>query len=98
MCRGNTSGQGLVRTASEALQQRLPRLDLIRLDGGFLSARVLNDLAEEWISSLTKASRKLVSIRSLIEQTQPCQWQARDEEARLRGRIPRPARITVRAG
>src|SRR3954463_3910556 len=84
LCRGNTSGQGLVRTALGALRQRLPRLDLIRLDGGFLSANVLNDLVEERVSFLTKAGRKLVSIRSLIEQAQPCQWQTYDEETRLR--------------
>src|SRR3954470_5813417 len=52
LCRGNTSGQGLVRTALEALRQRLPRLDLIRLDGGFLSAKVLNDLVEERLVDL----------------------------------------------
>ena len=84
LCRGNTSGHGLVRTALEALRQRLPRLDLIRLDGGFLSAKVLNDLVEERVSFLTKAGRKLASIRSLIEQTQPGQWQGYDEETRLR--------------
>jgi len=84
LCRGNTSGHGLVRTALEALRQRLPRLDLIRLDGGFLSAKVLNDLVEERVPFLTKAGRKLVSVRSLIDQTQPWQWQGYDEETRLR--------------
>jgi hypothetical protein len=69
--RGNASGLGLVRPALEALRQRLPRLDLIRLDGGFLSAKVLNDLVKERVSFLTKAGRKLVSIRSLIERTRP---------------------------
>jgi hypothetical protein len=82
--RGNTSGQGLVRTALEVLKQRLPRLDLLRLDGGFLSAKVLNLLIEQEIHFLTKASSKLVSIRTLIEQTRPDQWQSYDENTRLR--------------
>jgi hypothetical protein len=84
LCRGNTSGQGLVRSALEAVRQRLPRLDLIRLDGGFLTAKVLNYLVKEQISFLTKAGCKLVSIRSLVEQTQAWQWQSYDEETRLR--------------
>src|SRR3954447_23319410 len=84
LCRGNTSGHSLVRTALEALQQRLPRLDLIRLDGGFLSAKVLNDLVEGRVPFLTKAGRKLSSVGSLIEATQPWQWQGYDEETRLR--------------
>jgi hypothetical protein len=84
LCRGNTSGQGLVHSALEALRQRLPRLDLIRLDGGFLAAKVLNDLVKERISFLTKAGRKLVAIRSLVEQTRAWQWQSYDEETRLR--------------
>src|SRR5512135_3255659 len=42
LCRGNTSGQSPVSSALDALQQRLPRLDLLRLDGGFLSAKVLS--------------------------------------------------------
>jgi hypothetical protein len=84
LCRGNTSGYSLVRTALEALRQRLPRLDLIRLDGGFLSAKVLSDLVEERVPFLTKAGCKLASIRSLVEQTGPDQWQSYDEETRLR--------------
>ena len=65
--RGNTSGQGLVRTALEELRQRLPRIDLLRLDGGFLSAKVLNLLVEQKLPFLTKASSKLVSIRTLLK-------------------------------
>jgi len=84
LCRGNTSGLGLVRPALEALRQRLPRLDLIRLDGGFLSAKVLKDLVKERVPSLTKAGRKLTSIRALLERTYPEQWQPYDEETRLR--------------
>jgi hypothetical protein len=84
LCRGNTSGQALVRTALEALQQRLPRLDLIRLDGGFLSAKVLNLLVAEKIGFLIKAGTKLVSIRTLVEQTRDDQWQSYDETTRLR--------------
>ncbi len=84
LCRGNTSGHSLVRTALEALRRRLPRLDLIRLDGGFLSAKVLNDLVAERVPFLTKAGRKLSSVGSLIEATQPWQWQGYDEETRLR--------------
>lgn len=84
LCRGNTSGQSLLRSALEALRQRLPRLDLIRLDGGFLAARVLNDLVQERVSFLTKAGCKLTSIRSLLERTYPEQWQSYDEDTRLR--------------
>src|SRR4051794_15216256 len=84
LCRGNTSGHALVRTALEALQQRLPRLDLIRLDGGFLSAKVLNLLVAEEIGFLIKAGTKLVSIRRLVEQTRDDQWQSYDETTRLR--------------
>ena len=84
LCRGNTSGQRLVGPALEALRQRLPRLDLIRLDGGFLSAKVLNDLVEQRVPFLVKAGCKLASIRSLVERTRPEQWQSYDEETRLR--------------
>src|SRR3954471_10885880 len=84
LCRGNTSGQALVRTALEALQQRLPRLDLIRLDGGFLSAKVLNLLVAEKIGFLIKAGTKLVSIRTRVEPTRDDQWQSYDETTRLR--------------
>src|SRR5207253_2363043 len=52
LCRGNTSGQGLVGIALEALKQRLPRLDLLRLDGGFLSAKVLNLLVQQGVHFL----------------------------------------------
>ena len=84
LCRGNTSGQGLVRTALEALRQRLPRLDLLRLDGGFLSAKVLNLLVEQEVHFLTKAGSKLKAIRTLLGQTRPEQWQSYDEYTRLR--------------
>src|SRR4051812_15651504 len=84
LCPGNTSGQALVRTALEALRQRLPRLDLIRLDGGFLSAKVLNLVVAEKIGFLIKAGTKLVSIRTLVEQTRDDQWQSDDETTRLR--------------
>jgi hypothetical protein len=84
LCRGNTSGQGLVGSALEALKQRLPRLDLLRLDGGFLSAKVLNLLVQQQVHFLTKASSKLKSIRTLLEQTGPDQWQSYDENTRLR--------------
>src|SRR3954462_15689740 len=80
--RGNTSGQALVRTALEELRQRLPRLDLLRLDGGFLSARILNLLVEREVHFLTKAGSKLKSIRTLLEQTRPEQWQSYDENTR----------------
>src|SRR5436305_4495669 len=39
LCRGNTSGHNLVGPALEALRQRMPHLALLRLDGGFLSAK-----------------------------------------------------------
>ncbi|HMB06945.1 MAG TPA: transposase [Isosphaeraceae bacterium] len=84
LCRGNTSGQSLVSSALDALQQRLPRLDLLRLDGGFLSAKVLNLLVTRKVGFLTKASGKLKSIRTLLEQTQPDEWQSYDENTRLR--------------
>ena len=84
LCRGNTSGQSLVRTAVAALRQRLPRLDVIRLDGGFLAAKVLNDLVKERLSFLTKAGRKLTAIRTLLERTYPEHWQSYDEDTRLR--------------
>jgi hypothetical protein len=84
LCRGNTAGHSLVGTALEALRQRLPRLDLIRLDGGFLSAKVLNDLGEQRVPFLIKAGCKLASVRSLIDETQPWRWQSYDEETRLR--------------
>jgi DDE family transposase len=84
LCRGNTSGQSLVSSALDALQHRLPRLDLLRLDGGFLSAKVLNLLVTREIGILTKASGKLKSIRTLLEQTQPDEWQSYNENTRLR--------------
>jgi hypothetical protein len=84
LCRGNTSGHGLVGTALDALKDRLPRLDLLRLDGGFLSAKVLNLLVEREVHFLTKAGSKLKSIRTLLEQTRPEQWQSYDESTRLR--------------
>jgi hypothetical protein len=84
LCRGNTSGQALVRTALEALQQRLPGWELIRLDGGFLSAKVLNLLVAEKIGFLIKAGTELVSIRTLAEQTRDDQWPSYDETTQLR--------------
>jgi transposase len=84
LCRGNTSGQSLVSSALDALQHRLPRLDLLRLDGGSLSAKVLNLLVTRKIGILTKASGKLKSIRTLREQTQPDEWQSYNENTRLR--------------
>src|SRR5512144_747698 len=73
--RGNTSGQGLVGSALDALNQRLPRLDLLRLDGGFLSAKVLNLLVDRQVGYLVKAGCKLKSIRTLVERTRPEEWQ-----------------------
>src|SRR5512135_2659650 len=84
LCRGNTSGQSPVRTALEALRQRLPRLDLILVDGGFLSAKVLQDLVADGVPSLTKAGCKPASIRSLLERTYAEQWRSYDEDTRLR--------------
>lgn len=84
LCRGNTSGQSLVGSALGALRQRLPRLDLIRLDGGFLAAKVLKDLVAEGVPFLTEAGCKLASVRSLLERTYPEQWQSYDEDTRLR--------------
>ncbi len=66
------------------MRQRLPRLDLIRLDGGFLAAKVLNYLGQEGVPFLTKAGCKLASIRSLLERTYPEQWQSYDKDTRLR--------------
>ena len=87
-CRGNTSGQSLVSSARDALQQRLPRWDLLRLDGGFLSAKVLNLLVTRKVGFLTKASSKLKSIRTLLEQTPPEEWPSYDENTRLRRYSP----------
>jgi hypothetical protein len=84
LCRGNTSGQSLVGSALDALKQRLPRLDLLRLDGGFLSAKVLNLLVDRQVGYLVKAGCKLKSIRTLVEQTRPEEWQSYDETTRLR--------------
>jgi hypothetical protein len=83
LCRGCTSGQSLVRPALEALRQRMPHLAILRLDGGFLSAKVLNLLVSQHIGFLTKAGCKLVSVRSLLERTRPEQWQSYDETTRL---------------
>ena len=76
LCRGSTSGQGLVGTALEALRQRMPHLAILRLDGGFLSAKVLNLLVSQHVGFLTKAGSKLVSVRTLLEQTRAEQWQS----------------------
>ena len=84
LCRGNTSGQSLVGSALDALKQRLPRLDLLRLDGGFLSAKVLNLLVDRQVGYLVKAGCKLKSIRTLVERTRPEEWQSYDATTRLR--------------
>src|SRR5512135_1218501 len=52
---GGTSGQGVVRTALEALRQRMPHLSVLRLDGGFLAAKVLNLLVSQHVGFLIKA-------------------------------------------
>jgi hypothetical protein len=83
LCRGCTSGQSLVRPALEALRQRMPHLAILRLDGGFLSAKVLNLLVSQHIGFLTKAGTKLRSVRTLRERTRPEQWQSYDEATRL---------------
>jgi hypothetical protein len=80
---GGTSGQGVVRTALEALRRRMPHLSILRLDGGFLAAKVLNLLVSQHVGFLTKAGTKLLSIRTLLEQTQSEQWQSYDENTRL---------------
>ncbi len=80
---GGTSGQGVVRTALEALRRRMPHLSLLRLDGGFLAAKVLNLLVSQHVGFLTKAGTKLVAIRTLLERTRPEQWQSYDEDTRL---------------
>jgi hypothetical protein len=81
--RGGTSGQGVVRPALEALRRRMPHLSLLRLDGGFLSAKVLDLLVSQHIGFLTKAGTKLRSVRTLLEQTRPGHWQSYDEDTRL---------------
>jgi hypothetical protein len=80
---GGTSGQGVVKPAREALRQRMPHLSLLRLDGGFLAAKVLNLLVSQHVGFLTKAGTKLLSIRTLLERTRPEQWQSYDEDTRL---------------
>jgi hypothetical protein len=84
LCRGNTSGQSLVGSALDALKQRLPRLDVLRLDGGFLSAKILNLLVDRQVGYLVKAGCKLKSIRTLVERTRPEEWQSYDATTRLR--------------
>jgi len=81
--RGGTSGQSVVRPALEALRRRMPHLSLLRLDGGFLAAKVLDLLVSQHIGFLTKAGTKLRSVRTLLEQTRPEQWQSYDEDTRL---------------
>jgi hypothetical protein len=83
LCRGCTSGLSLVKPALEALRQRMPHLAILRLDGGFLSAKVLNLLAAQHVGFLTKAGTKLRSIRTLLERTRAERWQSYDEETRL---------------
>ncbi len=80
---GGTSGQGVVKPALEALRQRMPHLSLLRLDGGFLAAKVLKYLVSQHVGFLTKAGTKLLSIRTLLERTRPEQWQSYDEDTRL---------------
>jgi Transposase DDE domain group 1 len=80
---GGTSGQGVVRPALEALRRRMPHLSILRLDGGFLAAKVLGLLVSQHIGFLTKAGTKLRSVRTLLEQTRPEQWQSYDEVTRL---------------
>jgi DDE family transposase len=80
---GGTSGQGVVRTALEALRQRMPHLSVLRLDGGFLAAKVLNLLVSQHVGFLIKAGTKLVSVRTLLERAQSAPWQSYDEDTRL---------------
>src|SRR5512143_3702853 len=80
---GGTSGQGVVRTALEALRQRMPHLSVFRLDGGFLAAKVLNLLVSQHVGFLIKAGTKLVSVRTLLERAQSAPWQSYDEDTRL---------------
>jgi hypothetical protein len=80
---GGTSGQGVVKAALEALRRRMPRLAILRLDGGFLAAKVLELLVSQHVGFLTKAGTKLVSIRTLLERTRPGRWQSYDENTRL---------------
>src|SRR5512135_38280 len=81
--RGCTSGQGVVKPALEALRQRMPHLSLLRLDGGFLAAKVLNLLVSQHVGFLIKAGTKLMSVRTLLERTRPEPWQSYDEDTRL---------------
>ncbi|HMB03089.1 MAG TPA: transposase [Isosphaeraceae bacterium] len=83
LCRGCTSGQSLVKPALEAVRQRMPHLAILRLDGGFLSAKVLNLLVSQHVGFLVKAGTKLVSVRALVERTRAEQWQSYDEDTRL---------------
>jgi hypothetical protein len=80
---GGTSGQSVVKPALEALRRRMPHLSILRLDGGFLAAKVLKYLASQHVGFLTKAGTKLRSIRTLLERTRPDQWQSYDEDTRL---------------
>ena len=80
---GCTSGQDVVKPALEALRQRMSHLAVLRLDGGFLSAKVLNFLRSRHVGFLTKAGTKRVSVRTLVERTRAEQWQSYDEDTRL---------------
>jgi hypothetical protein len=80
---GGTSGQGVVRPALEAPRRRMPHLSILRLDGGFMAAKVLDLLVSQHIGFLTKAGTKLRSVRTLPERTRPEQWQSYDEDTRL---------------
>src|SRR4029078_13213672 len=73
---GCTSGQDVVRPALEALRRRMPHLAILRLDGGFLSAKVLNLLESQHLGFLTKAGCKMVVVRTLPGGTRPERAQA----------------------
>ncbi len=82
LCRGCTSGHGLVRPALEALRRSMPHLAVLWLDGGSLSAKELNSPVSEHVGFLTEAGAKLRSVRTLLEWTGPEQWQSYDENTR----------------
>jgi Transposase DDE domain group 1 len=81
--RGCTSGHSVVKPAVEALRERWPQVGILRLDGGFLSTKVLTYLVPEGIGFLSKAGCKLASIRTLLEQTPSTAWQSQSEHTRL---------------
>ena len=61
----------------------MPHLAALRLDGGFLSAKVVNYLGSGHVGFLTKAGTKRVSVRTLVERTRAEQWRSYDEDTRL---------------